>query len=320
MINKKEEFFMKRLLVYVLLMVAFVFAPVGAMAQTGGGVEISPVRGELVLNPGESGKLEVKVTNNVAGAIVTSILINDFEPLENGSTQLLSDGVVGPNSVREFIGEINTATLQPKENYMAVVPVNVPIGTAPGTYYSVIRFVGSPLGEQGEAQTGVTLNASVGYIVLLQVEGSLTEAMTVTNVVPSRGENKSQTLSDSPDSINVTVSNDGQTILKPFGTTQIFDFRNKEVASAPINQEDIKVNSLPNTKRTLVSKLTNQELGFGRYKAVTTIAYGKSGETITHTTTFWVIPPVTVALIGIVLALVVLAVYIGYRRMAKPRR
>ena len=79
---------MKKAIALFLLAAGIITTSATVVAQqSGGGLEISPVRGELTLNPGDSGELSVRLKNTVAGPVQTNYKINDFEPQESGQNE-----------------------------------------------------------------------------------------------------------------------------------------------------------------------------------------------------------------------------------------
>lgn len=286
-----------------------VVAMVPARAQSGTGLQISPVRGDVVVESGSQGSVTIKVTNTVPAQIRAEAEVVDFEPEENGQVKLLEDGANPATSIKDLIGAIEPKVLGAGESFDAVVPVNVPASQAPGTYYGVIRFNAFSTDGSTSGTTAVTLGASVGYVLIVEVPGNLTELMSIERVLPERNGSQSRLLTANPQFVNVTVKNNGQTLLKPFGAVQIFNFRNKEVATLGVNGDDIKTNVLPQNRRVLKADIKDTKLLPGRYKAVTTMTYGRAGETIDYTTTFWILPPIFV--IAVAVALVLLFVFIG---------
>lgn len=296
--------------------------PSSVRAQNGTGLEISPVRSDVVVEPGSSTTVKIRLTNNVVSPVRARLAVNDFTPQENGEAQLQGDDVQGPTSIKDFVGKLDDTVIEPTKSVNVEVPISVPEAQAPGVYYGVLRFDALSANETSpEALTGVTLGASLGYVLIVEVPGSSSESMSITKVLPERNGSVTRLLAASPSSINVTVSNNGQTLLKPYGTVQVFNFRNKEVLSLGVNDGDIKTNVLPQNKRVLKAEIKDKNLLPGRYKVVTTLAYGQNNETTDFTTTFWVLPPVFIVIVAVVLVLIFVAIGLAIRRLkAKTTR
>src|SRR5947209_18420044 len=92
-------------------------SPAVAATSSGGGngLRISPVRTDLVINPGASQVVEVNVTNVTNKAATLQTIVNDFvgNPDESGNPAILLDpGAYAPNhSLKRFITTSGNFTL-----------------------------------------------------------------------------------------------------------------------------------------------------------------------------------------------------------------
>jgi hypothetical protein len=91
----------------------------------------------------------------------------------------------------------------------------------------------------------------------------------------------------SPISFVTRIKNEGNIHVKPVGSIEIRDTFGNLVKTLPIN--DDKSNVLPNSIRRFDSNFDGGWM-IGRYTANLTLGYGTTGQAITATTSFWVIP------------------------------
>lgn len=153
-------------------------------ANQGQGLEISPPLRELSANPGQIVKATVRVRNVTNETLIVRAEVNDFTASgEDGQPKLLlEDGEKSPYSVKEWISTITTVTLRSKEQKPIEIVMNVPGDASPGGHYGVVRFTGTPPGID---DTGVSLSASIGALVLVNVSGDVQESAKIVEVFAS---------------------------------------------------------------------------------------------------------------------------------------
>jgi uncharacterized membrane protein len=137
----------------------------------GSGLSISPLHNQLTLDPGQSTTIKVSVKNITRNDVVAKAYVNDFRSDNNtGNPVIITD----PNkqlqtSIKKFVhpADIPLAVGEKKE---ITVPVTIPAGATPGAYYGIIRYRAIPVGSQAPKEGEVSLSASVGTIVLIQMK------------------------------------------------------------------------------------------------------------------------------------------------------
>jgi hypothetical protein len=198
--------------------------------------------------------------------------------------------------------------------------VNIPVGTAPGAYYGVIRYTAVPLNQKND-QGNVALTASVGTLVLIEVPGNITEQIQINSMKVSQGDKTGTFFTKSPNQVAIEIKNNGNGFSKPFGRVSVSGgIGGGEVYSYELNNTDPKANILPNSTRTFKDAIHNVSRP-GRYTVLANISYGRGGEVITQSVSFWYIPVWLLAVIAAVIVLIVLGGVIIYRKkFAHPKK
>lgn len=287
-------------------------AHAAAPAPNGGqAFSIAPPLVNLKADPGQTVKAHILLTNVSNGPMVMSAQANDFAAKdESGSPNIiLNTKEVTPFSLRNFIQLPQPFTLAPKETRTIDVPIVVPKDGEPGGHYGVIRFTGASPDVSG---TGVSLSASIGTLVLLQVSGNVQERASLADLYAAAPKvlTKQTLFQQGPIDFVTRVSNDGNTHIQPSGTLTIKNMIGKQVASLringdPKNAKDEPKNILPGSVRRFQVTLTKKWM-FGRYTAHLDLSY--DNKRLTANKSFWVIPyaiviPVLIGLIVLIFGL-----------------
>lgn len=287
-----------------------------APAGPGQALEIAPPVLNLKADPGTTVKTTINLRDVSSSPLVVRNQINDFVARgEDGTPKILLDdsGETSPYSLKAWVQPLPQFTLKPKEVNKLALTINVPKTAAPGGYYAVIRFTASPPGLDG---SGVSLSASLGTLVLLRVNGDAKEGMSIAQFSATKnGETKS--LFESPPITFVTrVKNEGSIHEQPVGQVAIKDMFGNAVANVNVNLSQSNV--LPASIRRFESALDNTVIGnrilFGRYTADLKMTYGANGQTMTASTSFWVIPYRMIAFGLILLVILFVILRIALRR------
>lgn len=280
------------------------FAPVSTLAQAskkqGQGLEISPPVKELKADPGESITTKIKVRNVTEKTLSVKAEVNDFVAgNETGQPKiLLEEGERSPYSIKDWITTISEVTLKPKQQKSVTVSMDVPADASPGGHYGVIRFTGTPPGID---DTGVSLSASIGALVLVNISGDVSESASIAEMYTAQGEDRRWLFEYGPVNIVERIENTGNVHFKPSGNIRVTSMWGKEVANFQLNETGGNV--LPSSIRKFDQTLENKFM-FGRYKVQADVVYGSQNTIISDSITFWVIPYKIIALI--ILAIIIL--------------
>ncbi len=295
---------MKRMLsvlasVFILLLTFISPHLVGA--QGGQGLEISPPLIELKTDPGKTVTSTIRVRNVTQDTLVIKSQINDFVANgEDGQPKLLLDtDEESPYSIKSWIVSVPAITLKKGEQKPILVTLRVPDDASPGGHFGVIRFTGTPPELE---DTGVSLSASVGTLMLVNVSGNTSESAEVSDLYTAQNGKKRSFFEYGPITIVERIKNTGNVFFKPSGSVRVNNMFGRPVETFSINENGGNV--LPGSTRKFEQELSNKLL-FGRYTVQADIVYGEKNSIITESTSFWVIP---YKLIAIFLAGVVLTV------------
>lgn len=298
-----KKFFSRLSLSVIALFVAVTVIAPAAWAQSADpsaaqGAQISPALVELNAEKGKTYTLKVKVTNVTLTKLVYSTSVNDFESKdETGSPSVLLDSNLPSSaSVVDWVSTDPEFTLDTREAREITATVTVPGDAEPGGHYGVIRFSGrAPELES----SGVGLAASTGMLLLIRVSGDITESASLASFYTANSGNQTSFFETPPVEFITRIKNDGNIHVKPTGNIEVRDAFGNSVASIPIN--DTKSNVLPGSIRRFETEYKSDWM-FGMYTADLTLGYGTTGQAITNTITFWVIPYKLVLVCLLVLA------------------
>lgn len=293
-------------------------------AASDNGLKVSPVRSDLDINVGSSQVVSVSVTNVTSSVSSYQILINDFTAGsdESGQPQILldADKFAPSHSLKRLVGNVPNVTLQPGETKNVSVPITVPAGYKAGGYYGAIRF--APHSNDGAENKNVTLSASVGSLVLVTVPGNITEQVSVASLDARKAVGANQidsprTIFTDSKSINGTIrfQNGGDVQEQPFGKLVLKDWRGKVLGTYEVNNGTPRGNVLPDSIRKFSIPL-NKVGSFGKFTMVGNFGYGDSGQLITASSTFYVIP-VYMIVLAVLLVLFILFLILGLPRVIK---
>ena len=281
--------------------------------QPGGGqaLEIGPTIINLKGDPGDTVKATISLRDVSPTKLIVTNQINDFTADgEDGVPKLLlNNEEAGPNSIIPWIKPLPQFTLTPKQVQELDLVVNIPKTAAPGGYYGVIRFTGIPPELE---DTGVALNASIGTLVFVRVNGDAKESVAIEEFSVNDGGNPGWLFESTPLNFVLRLKNNGNVFESPEGKVTVTDMTGNAIGTLVFNQQ--KRNVLPTTIRKFEQPLDETVIGdkwlFGQYKAVAEVAYGTKGETMKSELTFWVIPYRLIA--AIVIGLIALFLIIRY--------
>lgn len=307
----------KKILV-ALAAVGLLAAPMsGAYAQqnSGSGLSISPTRTELSIKPGQAGTVTITIKNVTKGAITAKALVNDFEAdNDTGEPKLITDeNKRSAATIRDFLIGFDDVELEAEQEKEINIPVQIPSDAAPGAYYGVIRYQAIPktTTEQGAGQ--VALTASVGSLVLIEVPGNITEKIQVESVKAYLKDKSGSIFTNKPTRVGVKVKNLGNSFAKPFGQVQVTNMRGKQVHAYELNNSTPRGNILPGSERTFKDDLKGISMP-GRYKITANVSFGRGGEILSYSTTFWYLPVWVIVVILVFVLAVVGSAYYLYKR------
>jgi hypothetical protein len=316
--------FSKRLLAFGLSTI-FVFnslagAAAAQSSQGGSGLSISPLHNQLKLDPGASANIQLSIKNITQNAVLAKAYVNDFTAdNESGTPILVTDTKQQvPTSIKKFV-KPQDVPLEVGEKKQVTVPVNIPADASPGAYYGIVRYRAIPSGAKAPGEGEVSLSASVGTIVLIQVKGNLKEQAQLSSLKVYQGDDSGTIFLQKPNKVGVEISNLGNSFIQPFGKVVVTNSSGKQVYSYEINNSQPRANVLPGSKRTFKDPIKNISKP-GRYKVTASITYGDGSNVLVSQKTIWYLTGWMLAVIlGILIALILLT-FFAYRRYRGAKR
>lgn len=275
------------------------------LPNVGQALEIAPPLITLTANPGQVINTTIQLRDITKSNLQVTNEIDDFVAAgEDGTPKILTgDDSNNPFQLKHWISPLPAFTLTPNQIQKLPLSINIPKNASPGGHYGVIRFTGIAPQLKG---TGVSLSASLGALVLLTVNGNLKHQLSVNGFSVSQNNKVGKVFQSTPLDFIVKLQNSGNIQEEPEGVITVYDMFGRNVASTNINLPPRNV--LPDSIRKFTSPLDHTSLGnkklFGLYHAKLLTRYGEGyAQTVTATTTFWVIPYKLVAIIIILLIL-----------------
>ncbi len=278
-----------------------------AVVGPGNALKVSPVRMDVKMDPGTSQTIEVTIQNLTSASALLRPFINDFVASGDESGRpsiILAENEYAPSySFKRLVTPPADVLVKSGESRKVRVTITAPKDAPGGGYFGAVRFAPTSGSDDNK---NVNLAASVGTLVLLRMSGDIKEEMTLESFdVRKDGKPAKFFMSNKDLNAVARFKNNGNVHLEPFGSIRVKRF-GKVVASFEINDEEVRGNVLPDSIRRFETKL--EKIGsWGKYTLEGNFGYGSTGQLLTGTTTFYVIPLFIILLgLGIVLALLFL--------------
>jgi hypothetical protein len=311
----------RRTLASVAIFAAVVFALVGTVlssstsavqvAQVGGNaLRISPVRTDLTIEPGSARAVEVTVQNMSGASATLRPIVNDFTVRPDNETGqpdiILDDKQASPqHGLKQYISPLADFTLGPNEQRNIKVIITIPKAAAGGGYYGAVRFQPASAGS-----SQVSLSGSVGSLILVRVPGDVIEKVSLASFdVRQKGSVGSFFTSSADLAAVARFKNEGNVQVQPFGKITLKNQSGKVVASYEVNNTEPRGNVLPDSIRRFDTALTKAG-SIGKFTLEGNFGYGSSGQLISTSKTFYVIPAWLMITVAVVIILVILGVFV----------
>ena len=229
-------------------------------------MNIDPPRVEMSIRSGEEQGGHVSVLNyDDEQAIHVRAYVNDLVYLPDGSNDFLSEGTT-PWSVADWLKISPTefdipAGKEVQVRYMAEVPQG-----AVGGRYGVVFFEVSPSLREFKDKTGAAINVRIGSIFLITVKGTETYTAQLQDLIVGAADENGVF------EISCNISNDGNVLIRPFGSVKIFDSTKREIVELKLNEG--KTGVLPGTSRQFSVQYDQGKITSGKYFAQVVLDYG----------------------------------------------
>lgn len=293
----------------LMLAVGFAWPSLAAEPRPGTGqaLEIAPPVINLTADPGQVVTAKINLRDVSTQNLVVHGQVNNFTAAgEDGTPKLLLDSedkADDPYSIKTWVSPLADVTLKPRQVKDMNVTIRVPQNAAPGGYFGVVRFTANPPELDG---TGVSLNASLGSLIFIRVNGDAKESLKIEDFFAGYSGHPGSIFESAPVEFTVRLNNTGNTHLQPVGQITVKDMFGNKVANVNVNLE--ARNILPGSIRKFTQSLDSGVIGdkmlFGQYSAELNVTYGAEKQKLTATTSFWVIPYKLIGLIVIGLIII----------------
>lgn len=284
--------------------------------SSGQGLEITPPVVEIDADPGESVVVEIGVRNITSIDLIASGEANDFVAKnETGQPRILlgnEEKTLYP--LAEYVANVPDLRIAPTEQEIIEVEINIPEDASPGGHFGVVRFSAQPADPSGE-ESAVTLSASVGALVLLNVSGEVEESMTVEELYVAKEGEKGRFFEKGPLTFVTRIANTGNTYTQPSGELVVTNIFGQESLKTPFNESESNV--LPGSIRRFEQEAEGKDFWVGRYTLTTNLQYGSSGAALEESVNFWVIPYKPIA---IIMLMIIVVGFFGRRALKAYKR
>ncbi len=279
-----------------------------ATVGPGNALKVSPVRLDIKMDPGTTQVISVYIQNLTKAPALLRPFINDFVAGgdETGRPNIiLNDNEFAPShSFKRLATVPGDVLVGAGETREVKVTIVAPRDAAGGGYFGAVRFAPA---NAIDSNDNVNLSASVGTLVLLRMEGDVKEEMNIASFDVRKGNGGPSSFFSNNKSLAAVVrfKNNGNVQLEPFGTIRLKRF-GKVAAVYEINNDELRGNVLPDSIRRFDTGL-DKVGSWGKYTLEGNFGYGSTGQLLSATTTFYVVPLFMILIgIGVVLLLLFL--------------
>ncbi len=281
-------------IVLVLFLTSFFVAPIvfkKVYAQESQILSVTPPLFQLSVLPGDVWQSSVKVVNgNRYPMTVYAEVVNFQATGESGQGKFIPILEADPDR-STFASWIVIApgphVIDPEKSADISFFVDIPKDAAPGGHYAAILVTTQPSKDGNDALLMQTSQA-VTTLFFLRVEGDVDENATI------REFRTTKSLLQKPEAeFSLRFENKGNVHLQPKGDIVITNMWGAERGKIPVNYQTHFGNVLPRSIRDFKFTWSSdfKIADIGRYKAITTLAYGEQGiKSVTAVAYFWVIP------------------------------
>lgn len=283
------------------LVVSFIFIVIaGALPRTANALTASPIRIELNSDPGKTVSSQFKLYNDGKTSETYYIVFENFEAKgEDGSPTL----VPGTDGLARWMSTTESITINPKESKTLPLTIAIPKDAEPGGYFAAI--LASTIPPTPESDQNVLLEAQVGTLVLLQVNGDFKQGV---DILEFGTTSKKHWFTALPIELYYRFQNAGDSWVKPIGDIIARNWFGKTTKVIPTNED--RGNILPRSIRKFTTTWYGKDksgqmpkgfwkkvgyewnnFAFGKYSMSLNLAYGNSSDQAARaTTSVWIFP------------------------------
>ncbi len=262
-----------------------------ADAQSPEGIEITPAVIEDRVNPGETYRFAIKVTNlsNIEKTLYLGA--QDISGLDDRGVPLFAEE--GQPTEYELSSWVklpqDSVVIGPNETRSIPYVINVPAGASPGAHFGGVFLDVRPPKLRS---IGAAVGMRTGSIINLRIAGDVQEDARIREFSTEKIVYNEPTID-----FSTKIDNLGNVLLRPHGLIEISDMFGRQVGSVRVNETGSAL--FPKGDRNYVTTWEYDKFAFGRYQALVSMVYGDdSRKTLSATTSFWILPlkPILIAL------------------------
>jgi len=254
----------------------------------------------LVVKPGQTIQAAIEVRNPSNSTAVVETSARDFYVADDGETPMPveTDEINSRWALAKWITLTpNKETIEPRQSATILVTISVPEDALPGGRYAMILH--KPVtSSSGANTTGAQINAQVGTLLYVVVDGEVSENANVSEFAFTP-----DFLEMGPANYSLKIHNGSSLHIRPTGSIDITNMLGKRVGHIEIDSRNI----FPDSDRSF-DGTWNKTWGFGKYTATFTGTYGTQSKVINAVTTFYIIP--VRLILAIILAIILVAVVV----------
>lgn len=276
----------------------------------GNALKVSPVRQDISADPGTRKTISVFVQNLTNVNTILHPALNDFTAArdESGTPSVILDEkeYAPSHSLKRYMRPLKDFSIKGNETKQIDLTIDIPKDAAGGGYYGAIRF--EPVGENPNET--INLSASVGSLILLKVNGTVTESVNIESfeVVGKDGKPASFFTSNKNLKAVVRFKNSGNVHVSPFGKVEIKKGAGT-LSATEINNSKPLASVLPDSVRRFEVPLDKMG-SFGKYNVQGNFGYGEGGSLLTASKTVFVVPVIFFILAGVVVAIILFLIFV----------
>lgn len=269
------------------------FLPSIIEAEEGLTLTVTPPLFQLTIGPGEFWSSSLKVVNTNSYDLTLYASVMNFEANgEGGGGKFIpiieDDSEESVNSLAQWIEVSKKPIFVSKEKSVEIpFSVRIPKDAPPGGHYAAILVGTQPLSGKSEGPV-IRVSSLISSLLFVNIKGDIREEGNI------REFSSEKTFYQEPKvDFTLRFENIGNVHLQPQGDITIYNMWGKERGKILINQKSHFGNVLPKSVREFVFKWRGENNLFevGRYKAITTLSFGKEArQNIFRATYFWVVP------------------------------
>jgi len=264
---------------------------------------------EVKLNPGTRSEGTTEIVNETSVPLTFNLTVRDYIVTDTvGTPNFLAAGTLNNKySAAAWIAIYpNTFSLNPHESQKVNYYIQVPASARPGGHYAGIVY--APV-SKGENKTGGVINAQVGALFYITVNGPVTENSLVSKFFANPFQEYG------PVKISTQIKNLGDLHISPKATITVSGLFYNATQDLPNH------NIFPQATRDFENTV-GQAFMIGRYKALLMGSYGVNNNLpLVASVYFWVFPwRIALVIVFIIVAIILGIMYYKKRKKNGPKQ